>query len=177
MAELTKDIQERMNNIASRYASELRAAIRVELNKAKNQSSGALAGSVKVSVKRADGYNPPLITVDYFEYGEFIGKRKLLWTKLPLVDKIREWVHRKGLAGFGNVPGYTNGASGLSDFKKAERIAWAIAKEKRKNDTFKRHPWKKESLPSVLKKMNIETMTSFADHIEHLFKLSLEKGI
>lgn len=177
MADLSKDIQERMNNVAYHYAGELRTKIPAVLQQDKYRSSGILASSVRVRVKEANAYKPPLITIEVEEYGEFIGKRKLLFTKQPLLKTLTEWVEREGLAdGSHPVPGYINGAPKLPSFKRAERIAFAMARSK-KNDTDKRKPkqWKKESLPTVLSAMNTETMTQFASHIERLFKESLEK--
>jgi len=178
MVELTRDIQERMNNVAYHFAIRLENNVKSVLNQEKYKSSGALAGSVRIKVKEADGYNSPVINLTVLEHGEYIGKRKLLWTKTPPASELTEWVQKNGYSdGSGNVPGYRNGAPKLSNFQRAERIAWAIAISKRKNDTrFRRQTWKKESFPDVLKAMNQKTMQEFGAHIERLFKESLEKG-
>lgn len=176
MVELSRDIQERMNNVAYHFVGRFRDNIKSVLSKDKYRSSGLLESSVKVTVKEATGYNPPVINIEVEEYGEFIGKRKLLFTKLPPIDELRKWVEREGLAdSSAPVPGYKNGAPKLPAFKRAERIAFAIAISKKK-ETDKRVPkkWKKESFPEVLKAMNAETLTGFAVHIERLFKESLE---
>lgn len=165
-----------MNNVAIRYADELRASIKSILDKPEFKYKGVLSSSVTVKVKEANAYEAPVIVLEFEDYGEFIGKRRLLFTKLPIFKGGPEWVQAKGLAGSSNpVPGYTNGAPNLPEFKRAKRIAFAIAKSK-KADTGKRKPkrWKKEAFPSVLKAMNEETLSQFAFHIEKLFKESIE---
>ena len=136
-----------------------------------------LANTVHVSVTKATDYEPPVINLEFEEYGEFIGKRKMLWVKLPPIDKMVEFIKKKGIDVNNKVPGYKNGAPNLPEFKKIERIAWAIAKKKRKYNTFRRIPWKKESFPETLRKMNNETIEKFRDHIEQVIASSIEKGI
>lgn len=167
-----------MNGVAQRYASQLRANVKSILDKPKFKNEGFLASSVTVKIKPANAYEAPVIVLEFEDYGEFIGKRKLLFTKQPPLDKITKWVQSRGLSdGSHPVPGYTNDASNLPEFKRAERIAFAIAKSK-KADTDKRKPkkWKKESFPNVLRAMNAETLGKFASHIELLFKQSIETG-
>lgn len=176
MVELSRDIQDRMNNVAFHFSHELRMKVHATLKEDKYRSSGYLESSVRVSVKEANAYEPPVIMLEFEEYGEFIGKRKLLFPKQPPVDKLKEWVEREGLAdSSAPVPGYKNGAPKLPAFKRAERIAFAIAISKKKDTVkFRRKAWKKESFPDVLKAMNEETYAQFAVHIERLFKESLE---
>ena len=165
-----------MNSVAQRYAAELRANVKSILDKPKFKNRGFLSSSVTVKVKEANAYEPPVIILEFEDYGEFIGKRKLLFTKQAKIPP--KWVIDQGLAdGSHPVPGYTNGAPNLPAFKRAERIAFAIGKSK-KADTDKRKPkrWKKESFPDVLRAMNNETYEKFAEHIELLFKQSIETG-
>lgn len=178
MAELEKDIQERMNNVAYRYAGRLRQNIKQVLSQPKYRASGMLESSIQVSVEEATGYKPPNINIQFVGYGDFIGKRKLLWTKVPPIEDLKVWVELRGRDdGSAPVPGYKNGAPNLPSFKRAERIAYAIAVTKRRDDKFKRQPWKKESLPSVLKEMNAETYAQFGDHIEKLLAEAISKGL
>jgi hypothetical protein len=171
-----RDIEDRMNILAYQYAEKLRKTINQELSKPKIMASGNLKSSVRVTVQEAKGYQAPIIHIEYAEYGEFIGKRKLLWTKLPPVDEIKEWVLKRGIHQNGKIPGYTNGAPNLPDFKKAEQIAWAIAKNKRENDKFKRHAWKKASLPEILSEINNENGPLFREYTEHIEEV-LSKAI
>lgn len=167
-----------MNNVAFRFAGELRAKVKSVLNSPQFRLTGRLASSVRIRVEPASAYEPPVILLEFDEYGEFIGKRKLLFTKIAPIQNITQWVEDRGLDdGHHPVPGYTNGAPNLPDYKRAERIAWAIAISK-KNETAKtrRKAWKKESFPDVLRAMNQETLVQFAGHIERLFKQSLETG-
>lgn len=165
-----------MNSVAQRYAAQLRANVKSILDKAEFKDRGFLSSSVTVKVKPANDYEAPIIVLEFEDYGEFIGKRKLLFTKQPNISP--QWVIDQGLAdGSHPVPGYTNGAPNLPEFKRAKRISFAIGKSK-KADTDKRKPkkWKKESFPDVLRAMNAETLDKFASHIELLFKQSIETG-
>lgn len=163
MANIPHEIQEKMNQVAYRYAGQFKSSVEAAI--AKFSLTGKLKSSVKVNVIKAQGDNPPVIEVDFEEYGELIGKKKILWTKLPPVDKLKEFVEKKGLANKGNIPGYAGAADNLPEYKKVERIAWAIAKDKRKNDTHKPKRWKKEALPSVLRKLNAEVTEQFAAEV------------
>ncbi len=160
-----------MNQLASKYAGQLKAAMEAAIGKF--SSTGALQGSVRVSVINAQGDQPPVIRAEFFQYGEYIGKRKLLWVKLPPIDKIREFVEKRGLTTGGRVPGYKNGAPNLPDFKKAERIAWAIALDKRKNDTHRPKRWKRQALPDVLRALNEEVLREFAKETAEILATSI----
>jgi len=156
-------VQERMNFIAFQFANRLRESLNQELLIFK--VTGELQGSVEVSVIPADFDEPPIITAEYEGYGEFIGKRKLLWVKVPPIEKLIQYVQDKNLTSKGRIPGYVGDAPNLSEFKKAERIAWAIAISKQKNDTFKRRPWKKKALPDVLNDLNRTVLAEFANEM------------
>ncbi len=178
MADLSKDIQDRMNNVAFRFAHELRLNVRSVLTSPEFRYMGGLAASARTRVQLASAYEPPVIILEFEDYGEFIGKRKLLFTEIAPIQNLTKWVQDRGLDdGSHPVPGYTNGAPNLPAYKRASRIAWAIAISK-KNETSKRLPkrWKRKALPQVLRDMNKETLRQFAWHIERLFKQSLETG-
>jgi hypothetical protein len=53
---------------------------------------------------------------------------------------------------------------------------WAIAKDKRKNDTFKRKPWRKKALSQVLKDMNRETLETYRKEVEDILAESISTG-
>lgn len=176
MTPLPAEIQERMNNVAYMYVEILRDEVVKVLSKEKNIDSGALRNSISARIRKATDAAPPALVLKFLDYGEYIGKKKLLWTKLPSVAKLTEWVIRQGYADLSKpVPGYKNGKSfNLSQEKRAARIAWAIAINKKNTDKFRRIPWKKEAFPQVLGRMNTETTKQFAAMMEILFKESLE---
>lgn len=132
--DLSRDIQERMNNMAYYFAHKLRMNVQAILKKDKYRSSGELEKSVRVRVKEANAYEPPVIIMEVEDYGEFIGKRKLLFPRQPPLKPLIEWVQREGLVADSSAPvlGYKNGAPKLDRFKRAERIAFAIAIAKSK---------------------------------------------
>jgi hypothetical protein len=172
MENFDKDIQDQMNALADRYAAELRNAVSKELSKPSYKSSGMLASSVKVSVTPSTGYKPPVINLEVADYGELIGKRKMLWVKQPPLQKMIDHIQKKNIS-LTKIPGYVSGAPNLPESKKIERVAFAMAVKKRRDDTFKRRPWKKQSFPDVLRKLNSETIEKFGGHIERMLASSI----
>lgn len=172
MTTLPKDIQEQMNEVAYKYAKVFLARA-VNALKAKS-STGALHDSVVAEVRKATDTEPPVIELRFLEYGEYIGKKKLLWTKQPPVDELKDWAIRRGIDN-NRIPGYKPGTiSNLSQEKKATRVAWAVAIFKRRENSLKRIPWKRDTFKGILKQMNDETTREFAVILEQLFAESIE---
>ena len=176
MVSISADIQERMNNLAYSYGAKFEQQIANTLKKSKFADTGSLSQSVNVVVQKANEYSPPVIFVEYYDYGNILEQKSPRWTSLPPVDKLETWVANKNLASAGLIPGYTNGAPNLIQQQKNRRIAWAIAWDKRKNDTWKRKRWKREALPDLLKEMNQDTLKEFALHIEKILADSITNG-
>lgn len=147
-------VQHHLNKIAEEYGQRLLSQVKTVFEKYSN--SGALVRSLKLEIKKATDKSAPVISLIYDEQGYFIGYKSPRWSKQPNITKLLEWGQHKT---FKTIPGYKGDASNLPEFKKRERVAWAIAKDKLKNDTWKPKRWKKEAnIGALLKDLNEDTI-------------------
>jgi hypothetical protein len=56
-------------------------------------------------------------------------------------------------------------------------LAWAIAWDKRKHDTWKAKPWRKKSLSEVLKEMNLQIVEAFAKALDEDMQQAINEGL
>lgn len=176
MAEGTYSIglQERLNSIAHKYKTIVIARIRTEIDKL--SATRELVDSLKVRVVPATSERSPEILVHYSEHGDFIGKRKLLFTRNPPIDPFVDWMEGRGVTP-SRIPGYKGEAPNLSEEKKRKRFAFAISEDKRQNDTHKRRQWKKKALPEVLRQINVEIIEAYKLEIEREIVKSLTTNV
>lgn len=71
------------------------------------------------------GQNPGIV-ISFRNYGAFRDMKFLFFSKMPPVDKLEQWVSKRGISQFAYVPGF--GQEGLNRPDAAARIAWGIAK-------------------------------------------------
>lgn len=170
-------LQAVLNAIAERYAQLIFNRAREILSNASIRVTDELLNSVKVTWLKANDNQPPRILFIFAEHGIFLDQRSPKWIKLPAIEKLKEWVEAKNLP-LTRIPGYKNGiAPGLSQAKKAERIAWAIAWDKRKNDTWKRKRWKRDVLRDQLLRLNQELQIVFARECAEIIADTIENKI
>ena len=145
---IPQETQDRLNDIAARYAQQIYDSTRKELIRIGR--SMTLANDLTVKWLKASDKYPPRILVIFRDYGNVLEVRKPLWTGMPPVQRIVEWVGHvmksSNSRHFTHVPGYKNGAPNLPEFKKMQRIAYAVAMDKRINDTWRGKPWRKRTL-------------------------------
>lgn len=147
-----------LNTLAYKYKDIIERAIVAVLNQPKYKNTGAGAASLTVDVVDGDENKAPQILISFDDHILFLDKRKLQWTKQPSVTNLIEgWASNKT---FDKVPGYKSNAI-VDPAKAAARVAWAVAIDKKKNDTWKAKPWRKKSLSNVLKEMNQMILEGF----------------
>lgn len=74
-------------------------------------------------------------SIGFAGYGRFKDMRQLLYTKMPPIDVLEDYVRAIGLENFGYVPGYRKDAKFrvyITDSRAVNRIAWGIAMNRRK---------------------------------------------
>lgn len=143
----------KMNDIAHRYKDVIHQSIHAVLSEDRYKNTGAGAASLTVDVVDGDANKSPQIRISFDDHLIFLDKRKMQWTKLPNMGKLMEWAETV-----------------KPDKKGAERLAWAVAWDKKKNDTWKAKPWRKKSLSNVLKEMNLLIKEAFDQVIEKDFQ-------
>ncbi len=165
----------KLNTIAHRFREYINQALNEILSQAKYRNTGASLASLHVEVIDGDNNKAPQIIITFADSLNILDKRKLQWTKLPNIDNMDDWAQTKT---FDTIPGYKNGAApNLPPWKQKERVAWAIAYNKKKFDTWKAKPWRKKSLSNVLKEMNAQILLAFDKAIEEDFQAGIDKAI
>lgn len=174
---IPKHIQEKLNAIAQARASELYERAREVLSQDQYVTTGELLNSLKISWFPASDQSPPRILLQYKLQGFLLGLSKMSWVKVPNIEKMNRW--SENVTFDGAVPGYKNGAPNLPPWKAKQRIVFAIAMNKRKNDTWKRKPWKGKGgleIGDLLKQINQETLQAWAKEVETAIAEGLSKG-
>lgn len=151
---------EKLNAIAQHYKAIVQASIKDVLSQTRYTNTGAAAASIKVTVINGTESKAPEIKVDFVDYLVVLNKRKVSWTKLPDIKKLTEWAGRK-----------------TDSPEKAKKLAWAIAWDKKKHDTWKAKPWRKQALSQVLTDMNAEILAAFAKAIDEDLQQAINEGL
>jgi hypothetical protein len=174
---IPKITQAKLDDIANHYAEKLLADVKQVFSTPDYKNTSELFDSLKVTVTKATDTEAPVIVLTYADQGFFLGYKNPQWTKLPNIEKFLKWGNRRDLD-MNNIPGYAYGsAPNLSEEQKVSRIVWAIAKNKRKEDTWKQKKWKnKAKLGDLLKLLNKDTLTSFAKDVEAILVKSIVTG-
>jgi len=174
---IPKITQTKLDAIAERYAAKLLADVKAVFDRPDYRNQGELADSLKVSVTKCTDRESPKIILTYADQGFYIGYKSPQWTKLPKIERLKKWAETKTIS-LGDIPGYEYGsASNISVEKQKERIVWAIAKNKRKEDTWKQKKWKNAAgLGDLLKDLNQSTIITYANDVENMLADAISKG-
>lgn len=144
-----------LNAIAYQYRDILRKSILDVLGRYSNTGAGAASLTVEVIDGTAD--RSPQLVVKFDDHVLYLDKRRLQWTKLPDMRKLLQWAQTK-----------------KSSEKEAVRLAWAVAWDKKKNDTWKPKRWRKQGLGPALKEMNQRILAAYEAEIEAALKQAIK---
>jgi hypothetical protein len=171
---IPKITQKKLDQLAAQYGDTLLKDIREVLGQPQYRNKGELFESLRLSLSNATDSEPPVILLEYADQGFYLGYKSPKWVKLPNIEKLKEWAATKV---FRTIPGYESGTSSIPEFKKRERVAWAIAWNQRKNDAWRQRKWKNEAgLGSLLQKLNSDTIQAYAKDVEKLLADAISQG-
>ncbi len=166
--------QTELNSIAQKYATELLGRVQGVLSGNEYKNKGELLDSLKVSVIPSTDNDAPIILLEYADQGYFIGYKNPQWTKLANVGNLEEWAQTKT---FSKIPGYGTSSTSLPLYKQQQRVAYAIAIDKQKNDAWKPKRWKRAAgLGDLLKSINAESMEAYVKACELILAKAITTG-
>ncbi len=165
----------KLNTIAHNYRNQVNRSLNAVLNQPKYKASGLGLASLHVDVIDGDANKSPVITIDIDQHMIYLGSRKLEWTKLPDVRNMMQWGKIKS-GTFTKVPGYKDGARVAPEIA-AKRVVFAIAVDKKKNDTHRPKKWRGKGLSAVMKEMNREIKAAFERAIEEDLQHTIDNEI
>lgn len=142
----------KMNGVAHHYQELIYRAVHSVLSEPRYRNTGAGVNSLKVEVIDGDANKGPQIIIAFDDHLIFLNQRKIEWIKLPVMKDLIAWAETK-----------------TSSNREAVRMAWAVAWDKKKKDTWKPKLWRKRSLSTVLKEMNVLVLKAFDEAIEEDF--------
>lgn len=167
-------ITEQLNQLAHAKSRELLSRAQNILQRYSN--SGELVDSLQVEVTPGNEREAPIITMSFAEQGKFLDKKKMVWGKVPDIEKMRKWVARKGVSRFRYVSGI-NDASRLSEQQKINRIASGVAWSMRRHQTvWKRRGWRRQTLVQLLNDLNEKTARIWENQIVVDVEHALQTG-
>lgn len=138
-----------LNNLANEYRGKLQDSVTKVLNEARYKNTGRGVSSVTVVVVPGTKEKSPSLVIKMDDHVLLLDRSKMQWTKLPDMNNLLEWAKTK-----------------KTDPLEIKKMAWAIAVDKRKNDTWKPKKWRKKGLGTVLKEMNAEMLAEFDSAID-----------
>ena len=112
-----------LDSMVHEWAKNTVEKLKKEISKREMTVSNELLESMTYRVE--SGQNPGVV-ISFRDYGAFRDMKFLFFTKMPPVDRLEEWVRRRGVNQFAYVPGF--GQEGLNREDAPSRIAWGIAK-------------------------------------------------
>lgn len=143
------EVVTRLNAIANQYRDILYRSLRDVLSQPRYTNTGAGLSSLTVDVIQGTQTKSPQLVVTFDDHILFMDKRRLQWTKLPDMKGLLAWAETK-----------------TSSEKEARKLAWAVAWDKKKNDTWKPKLWRKKGLGPALREMNQVILASYEAAIE-----------
>jgi hypothetical protein len=163
--------QEQLDVLANEYGSRLLADVKKVFSK--YSRTGEMEESATLLITKASDTEAPRIIVQYADQGFFIGQKNPQWTKLPNIGDLSKWSENVEFKGA--VPGYKNGAPNLTPWQIKQRIVFAIAFSKKKWDTHKPKPWKRQAkLGDLLKQLNTETFAAYKADCQKILTAAIE---
>jgi hypothetical protein len=145
MAEIySYNLVKALNAIAQEYRGKLEENIKSVLSEARYRNTGGGVDSVNVEVRPGDSNNSPALVIKIADHVLILNKSKMEWTNLPRVNELLKWARSR-----------------KSNEKEAKKLAWAVAWDKKKNDTWKSKKWRKKGIGTVLREMNEELLIEF----------------
>lgn len=169
---ISAEQQSQLNDIAELYSKEILQSANLAL--AKYDRTGRTRESLQVTVIKSTDHDSPKIVLGFELQAALFDVKRMSWVKLPPIADLVQWAQQVNFSG--KIPGYKNTAPNLPPWKAKQRIAFAIAMDKRKNDTYKRKPWRKVALSEILKDLNRITLESYRKEVEQSLATSLSKG-
>ena len=166
------EIVDRLNELARQYRGQFLQSARSVLAQDKFRASGKTQDSLKAHIIQGTPEKAPQIVMEFDEAGEFISKRRLIFTKPPPASEILDTI-KSGKFRIKSVPGYEGAAATLSLEKQQKRVAFAIAQNKFREQTHKRKNWRKPALSALLRQMNEALVKAWAHETETLLAQSL----
>lgn len=167
------EVQKRLDALALQYGTQFLAKLKAVFSQKKYRATGALAESLRLKITPSTAQSSPDIIIYYDEAGEYIGKKRLIYTKNAPMEAMLEYVKSPKFK-MRSIPGYKDGtAANLSMEQKQERVAFALAKSKFTTGKHRRRKWKKEALPDLLKSMNDRLVRAWTEESEKIIAQSL----
>ena len=127
--------QEQFENVATEVVGRIVAEAQIAMQRRLQASGFVLTSELLQSMRHEslvigrDLYAE--FSLGFAGYGRFKDMKKLLYTKLPPIEVLEEYVRSVGLEKFRYVPGYLLGAKyrvlHIPDSRAINRIAWGIA--------------------------------------------------
>lgn len=166
------EIVDSLNELARDYRARFLQSVKAVLARDKFRASGKTLESIKTRVELGTPNRPPQVVMEYDEAGEFISKRRLIFTKQPPWQEILDTV-KTGKFRMKSVPGYDSSTPGIPLEKQQKRIAFAIARHKLKEQSHKRLNWRRPALSDMLRAMNRDLIELWAKGSAELIADSL----
>jgi hypothetical protein len=176
MANIDGRFLEAMTEIGEEWGIKTLSVLEANVRKKKLRTTGQLLQSLDQETKKDLSKVVSSIAFAFQDYGRFKDMRRNIWDKQPPVEAILEWVKQKGVSSFGADPNPYKNEIKTSE-RRANEIAWGIARKYAKNKAFRSRPWFQKSFFGMLNALSEDLLEAAADFSTDELKNSIKNGL
>ena len=176
MANIDSRFLDAMTEIGEEWGMKTLSVLSANVRKKKLRTTGQLLQSLDHETKKDLSKVVTAIAFAFQDYGRFKDMRRNIWDKQPPVAAILEWVKQKGVSSFGADPNPYKNEIKTSE-RRANEIAWGIARKYATNKAFRSRPWFQKSFFGMLNALSEELLEAAADFATDELKNSIKDGL
>ena len=133
MEQFDTAVLDTIEELASHFQDEVVAKWAANIRRQKIMNTRQLLNSLDAATEQHVGRMVIAMQFAFQEYGRYIDIRKKRWSHQPPVDKIIEWIEKRGLQSFGPDP-KPNKKKPKTPERRKNEIAWGTARQYKAND-------------------------------------------
>ena len=176
MAQIDNRFLTIIKTLGEEWGMQTLTQLEANVRKKKLRTTGQLLQSLDYDTRQELSQALTAISFAFQEYGRFKDMRRNIWDKQPPVENILQWVKQKGVSSFGADPRpYKRKIK--TPQRRANEIAWGIARKYAKNKAFRSRPWFQKSFFGMLNALSEELLEAAADFATDELKNSIKDGL
>jgi hypothetical protein len=176
MAQIDNRFLTIIKTLGEEWGMQTLTQLEANVRKKKLRTTGQLLQSLDYDTRQELSQALTAISFAFQEYGRFKDMRRNIWDKQPPVEKILEWVKEKGVSSFGADPRpYKRKIK--TPQRRANEIAWGIARKYAKNKAFRSRPWFQKSFFGMIQELNEQLLVEVAEFTAKEMKESIVQGL
>lgn len=172
MQEFDQELLKTIEGVANIFAVETVQKLIRGIKRRKLTNTKQLINSLDAETRSDLGRIAHSIAFAFEEYGRYHDMKSNRWTTMPPIEKILDWVEKKGLSAFGPDP-HPYRIKQKPDERRKNEIAWGIARNKLEPRSHKKRPWFQSTFYKSLNALQEELILGIGDRTLEQMKSAL----